>query len=95
MTDLLKLAERVEAGDWDEWPISKALGYKYIASGLGDAKNGSLDAAKALHEAVLPEVSFYTLLAKILHEHTDGELEGNGLPRYVVGAILREKAHDQ
>lgn len=70
MTDLLKLAERVEAG---ETATSKFIddlavpfGYRpsefmsdyrrfhLVRNSIRKALNGSLDSAKALHEAVLP-----------------------------------------
>lgn len=54
MTDLLKLAERIEAGSFDTrsylWDFTDKEGYALAVK----AFNGSLDAAKALHDAVLP-----------------------------------------
>ena len=51
---LTALRDKVEAGKWSfngwaEYPISRKDMSKF-----DDAYNGSLDAAKALHEAVLP-----------------------------------------
>lgn len=56
MTDLDKLIEAVELGDWvgqfdDDLNVKQ---YKYAAK----AYHGSLDAAKALHEALLPNMNF-------------------------------------
>jgi hypothetical protein len=62
MTDrkdaLTELLAKVEAGNfnWNAWakpPLDRALMGK-----VEDSYNGSLDAAKALHEAVLPEWGF-------------------------------------
>lgn len=60
MTDLLELADRVEAGERLYIQVDKALGFKEDVS-VALALNGSLDAAKALHEAVLPEWRLYDL----------------------------------
>ena len=62
MTDrkdaLTELLAKVEAGNfnWNAWatpPLNRALMGK-----VEDSYNGSLDAAKALHEAVLPDYSW-------------------------------------
>jgi hypothetical protein len=61
MTDskdaLIKSLAKVEAGEWD-WRIDWADWDCSSMPSINDCKNaynGSLDAAKALHEAVLPE----------------------------------------
>ena len=52
---LAELIEKVEAGTWDAWNVGRALsfndGHRIEAK---RAFEGSLDAAKALHQAVLP-----------------------------------------
>lgn len=50
LTALKELAEKVEADNW-RWSVRLDAGMPDEAY---DAFNGSLDAAKALHEAVLP-----------------------------------------
>jgi hypothetical protein len=50
---LKDLAERVEAGDPTYWDFSDGFESSH-ATGAELAFKGSLDAAKALHEAVLP-----------------------------------------
>ena len=76
MTDLLELAERVEAGEYVangqetlsiEISNQKALqlSSNYIDV-IFSALDGSLDAAKALHDAVLPEWYVETMC----HQHT-------------------------
>ena len=60
MSDLLKLAERVEADKWvedDSWALYNILSKRQRNSTqklMYQALKGSLDAAKALHDAVLP-----------------------------------------
>lgn len=59
---LKELAKKVEAGEWDHSPSGCARAvFPYRSASIDDlgltalgAFNGSLDAAKALHEAVLP-----------------------------------------
>jgi hypothetical protein len=60
MTALQELLAKVEAGEWDwrlDWPEWDAECMPSIGL-CSNAYNGSLDAAKALHEAVLPEWHF-------------------------------------
>ena len=55
MTDLLKLAERVEAGETSvvlQYALTREFGNE--SDLIESAINGSLDAAKTLHDAVLP-----------------------------------------
>ena len=52
---LAELIAKVEAGEWDAWSVGRALSFndgRRIEAKRGF--EGSLDAAKALHEAVLP-----------------------------------------
>ena len=52
---LAELIEKVEAGEWDAAGFSRALSYDDCRRlDAYRAYEGSLDAAKALHEAVLP-----------------------------------------
>jgi len=53
MSALTRLAEKVEAGEWDQPVAWKVFGIGQTGR-AERAYNGSLDAAKALHEAVLP-----------------------------------------
>lgn len=56
MTDLEKLIASVEAGTWED----TSTGYRFAVNGWGNiiaaraAYDGSLDAAKCLHDALLP-----------------------------------------
>ena len=52
---LKELAEKVEAGDHVAGPAERAFGVARYGSVAIAAHLGSLDAAKALHEAVLPD----------------------------------------
>ena len=57
---LRALLERVEAGEWDMFPgVADAVGI-HNAALAGSAYRGSLDAAKALHEAVLGDGNIST-----------------------------------
>lgn len=55
MKDLRKLIEAVEGGDMESPPIGKVFGFTWKTKWASAAYNGSLDAAKSLHEALLPE----------------------------------------
>jgi len=53
-----ELAKRVEAGELTKWHLKDAFGLPNTADNtmmVSCALNGSLDAAKSLHEAVLPD----------------------------------------
>lgn len=53
MSDIRKLIEAVEGGDWSgSW--RSVIDSGIDAPRFNDAYHGSLDAAKALHEALLP-----------------------------------------
>ena len=62
MTDLLKLAERVEAGDMAHKLVNQITSALYdnnfnshhLSLVNNATRNGSLDSAQALHDAVLP-----------------------------------------
>ena len=54
LTALKELAEKVEADNW-RWEVRLAAALPVEAY---DAFHGSLDAAKALHEAVLPDTTY-------------------------------------
>jgi hypothetical protein len=55
MTDLDKLIEAIESGEMESPPIGKVFGISWKTKWASAAYHGSLDAAKALHEALLPE----------------------------------------
>ena len=53
MTALQELLAKVKAGGWDTALSFSAFKGKHLTT-ISQAYNGSLDAAKALHDAVLP-----------------------------------------
>ena len=71
---LKELAEKVEAGTYDNVTAFRAFEGKH-QNLIGDAFGGSLDAAKALHEAVLPD---YTLSSLCQQRHPDHGQPPNG-----------------
>lgn len=74
--DALKaLAEKVEAGDFWSFVSWRALDYQFFDLG-GKAFDGSLDAAKALHEAVLPGAGYLIGNLSACVTHDDRRLGG-------------------
>jgi len=109
MTDLLKLAERVEAGELGSqlcWRIAEALGtYSDIGRERVEyALDGSLDAAKTLHDAVLPEelkpricqtTVGWTVYMIVGHNGIVAAGKANHPAAAWIAATLRAKANDK
>ena len=103
-TKLVKLAERIEAGDNDANAIYVALDKedpRYLFWLLAALYKQSLDAAKALHDAVLPGWYFHihtggSYTAMVAKWHEDYEYKGfASTPAAAwVAAILRAKAKE-
>ena len=64
---LAELIAKVESGDGDQGVLEASYGVAEMTGNIGrythivDAHHGSLDAAKALHEAVLPKWYWHSL----------------------------------
>lgn len=82
MTDLDKLIEAVEAGEASLATIENmavlALGLGDSAINAGQAYRGSLDAAKALHDALLPDF-FWQRGGFVMTVTDDNTGWGNGI----------------
>lgn len=62
MTDLDKLIELIENGQFSASIAMECLPHPYELSAMS-AHDGSLDAAKALHDALLPTTNQYSIVA--------------------------------
>lgn len=74
MTDLDRLIEAVEGGCpvEDMWMVPKVIGPYPLQDYLVGSCNGSLDAAKALHEALLPGLNAHVTMdgsCQMFNEH--------------------------
>ena len=105
MTDLLKLADRVEAGESHftfHMHVRKTLGVEGLVGTYNDTNfTGSLDAAKDLHDLVLPGWTLYSLHQRpddwfvslyTLKGHAWSNAEAPTPAAAWVAAILRAKA---
>jgi hypothetical protein len=96
MTDLLKLVERVETGEIIGMSVVSALGLRDMV--FPDNPLTSLDAAKALHDAVLPDWDWIAskgdaLVISLDHQHRESGRADNPAAAWVA-AILRAKASE-
>lgn len=106
MTQLEELLERVEAGDAPPFvnAIEKYAFWQALETSGGrspsEAYYGSLDAAKSLHEALLPEYWFTiygsaaTVEAKADTAEYDGKAKGNPARAWLI-AILKALISEQ
>lgn len=103
MSDLQKLIERVERGEavkWADFVLHVGIKNARLA---GSAQSGSLDAAKAMHEALLPGwwYSLDWVMASVTNGPDDDDgpwfnaaIEGNPARAWLL-AILRAHAAQQ
>jgi len=119
MTALLKLAERVEAGEATQVEVCGALGFDGETSNFNNPDHvrnfrhqrlvevsleGSLDAAKTLHDAVLPEelkpricqtTVGWTVYMIVGHNGIVAAGKANHPAAAWIAATLRAKANDK
>lgn len=68
IAEIEALIAKIEAGECPFWEVDAALGYVDAKHAEG-AFLGSLDAAKALHEAVLPKMSQFSIVTDPILGH--------------------------
>tara|TARA_R110000851_G_scaffold115636_1_gene241563 strand:+ start:130 stop:465 length:336 start_codon:yes stop_codon:yes gene_type:complete len=89
---LQELLVKVEAGEWDTAMVFSAFEGKHLTT-ISQAYSGSLDAAKALHEALLPEWRVTHAFGLISGEISKFNLSQNDEPSRYAGASSFNPAH--
>ncbi len=87
---LIELRDKVKAGEWPQGSAWKVFGIG-VTGRAERAYNGSLDAAKALHEAVLPGWIYNIApgFAHVIPPHDNGDQEAHtGLSETLARAWL-------
>lgn len=103
MNDLEKLIEAVEVDDvpFGGWSILSSQEHIFASEWARQAHNGSLDAAKALHDALLPEwdwsvketvEGWLATVSKPINIHTQTEVSFDNGARAWLLAVLRAYA---
>lgn len=83
---LIDLRDEVVAGEWFPGLAQRSFGGVQKYHHAHDAYNGSLDAAKALHEAVLPGWNWLVGTNTVLVSMPDGERMPDGRTGLVAGS---------